>query len=147
MLRRLLSLLSDAVESFLQLGFKLRNPLLGDFAHLTDRAFPSAKLILFVFIWGNDEEETHSIFVDFAVLSFNLMNVGGEVAEQLEFRLGRVEFSVVNSACKRIAHDCDQHVKHRDLSEEGRKSEEEEAESTLSAALKVIQIVIAKHKQ
>ena len=80
-LRRWLNLLSDAVQSFLELDFKLSNPLLSYPTDLTDRALPCAKLIFFIFIWSHHEEESLIILIDFAVLSFSMMNVGGEVAE------------------------------------------------------------------
>ena len=80
-LRRLLSLLSDAVQFLLNHGLKLRNPLLSNFAHLADGAFPRAELIVLIVIRGHDEEEPLNFFIRFNFLRFGLMNVGGEVAE------------------------------------------------------------------
>jgi len=80
-LGRLLGLLSHAIQSFLQLGLKLRNPLISDFAHLTDGAFPGVKFIVFIVIGGNNEKETLNFLVNFAVRRTTLMNVGREVAE------------------------------------------------------------------
>ena len=66
-LRRLLGLLSDAVQFFLKLCLKLSNSLLINFAHLADGAFPRAELILFIIIWGHYEEEPLSFLDDFVV--------------------------------------------------------------------------------
>jgi len=80
-LGRLFSLLSDAVQSFLKLSLKLRNPLLSYFTHLTDGAFPIAELIVFVVIWGHNEKEPLNFLVNFAIFRRSLMNIGCEVAE------------------------------------------------------------------
>ena len=79
--RKLLDLLSDVVQSFLERGLKQRSALLKDFGHLIDGAFPRAKLIALIVVWRHDEEEPLSRLVHFIVLGVTLVNIGREVAK------------------------------------------------------------------
>ena len=102
---------------------------------------------MLIIIWGHNEEEPLFFLFELVDLSFTLMNIGGQVTEKLEFRLGRIQLSILNRASKSITHDGDQHVKHGDLSEQCSYNEEEVAHTTFTAAIEVIQIELAEDQQ
>lgn len=108
---------SDLVLQLVSLLVKLNSQLLdvagSDASHLVDNSFPFFASVFVISIRSDQEQ------VDLILLLFrgSLKNCS-HVVQELELCLGGINFFVFHHSAKRVTHDGDEHVEHRDLGDE-----------------------------
>ena len=101
------------VVLLVQLEAQVPDVARSDASHLVDCAFPVITCITIVIV-GSGHKQVNFVLLDRA----GLLKTGDQVIHELKFGLRGIHVLVLHDSLKSVAHDGDQHVQHRDLSDE-----------------------------
>ena len=137
----LFKLVAEELVLLLELSFDLADLLIDGGGDLFDATDPLVSS-LFVLLRFNNVQEHIGL-----LLAAGLTNCASHIVHEVELDFGTVDLPVLDYTLKGVAHDGDEHVKHRQLSEECGTQEQDVAKGALGLVRIVSVVELAQRKE
>ena len=125
----LFGLLTKLVNFGRHFGTQGGNVPLDESVHAVDRPIPLLQFICIVDHWRYSVQE--DVFLNGHLLLILLSEAESVLPEQLQLGLRGKDNFILHDSLKSVSHDGNQHIEHRDLSEEGRQDEKDDTDGGL----------------